>query len=223
MTSVFPLVSNKKRKLPPVTIRRTPPDCNHDVGRVAGGFGHRLRAETTPPALVTDAAKDQSIGSADRAMRTDAQRKYNRLVVAVRKVFATLDGDASMEAIARQAGVGAGTLYRHFPKRIDLVEAVYRNDVEETDARRAPRDSWAPSPHLWRKFSPLDGVQFAGVQFIRWPLSTTSSPASAVPGSDRSPGTRAGLWRSRRPAGPEAEQPTALTSSLARSVTNTIL
>jgi AcrR family transcriptional regulator len=89
------------------------------------------RVETTTPIPVADAAKDQSIGSADRAMRSDAQRNYSRLVVAAREVFATLGGDASMEAIARQAGVGPGTLYRHFPKRIDLVEAVYRNDVEE--------------------------------------------------------------------------------------------
>ena len=89
------------------------------------------RAETTPPAPVTEAVKDRRFGNADRAMRSDAQRNYNRLVVAAREVFATLGGDASMEAIARQASVGAGTLYRHFPKRIDLVEAVYRNDVEE--------------------------------------------------------------------------------------------
>jgi AcrR family transcriptional regulator len=89
------------------------------------------RAKTTPPAPVTEATNDQSIGGADRAIRSDAQRNYNRLVVAARAVFTTQGGDASMEAIAREAGVGAGTLYRHFPKRIDLVEAVYRNDVEE--------------------------------------------------------------------------------------------
>jgi len=85
----------------------------------------------TTPAPVTDAARDHSLGGADRAMRSDAQRNYDRLVVAAREVFATQGSDASMEAIALEAGVGAGTLYRHFPKRIDLVEAVYRNDVEE--------------------------------------------------------------------------------------------
>jgi len=89
------------------------------------------RAAATPLTPATDAVKDPSIGSTDRAMRSDAQRNYNRLVVAAREVFAAQGGDASMEAIARQAGVGVGTLYRHFPKRIDLVEAVYRNDVEE--------------------------------------------------------------------------------------------
>jgi AcrR family transcriptional regulator len=89
------------------------------------------QAKTEPHTAVSDAARSQSIGSADRSMRSDAQRNYNRLVVAAREVFGTQGSDASMEAIALQAGVGAGTLYRHFPKRIDLVEAVYRNDVEE--------------------------------------------------------------------------------------------
>jgi AcrR family transcriptional regulator len=63
-------------------------------------------------------------------MRADARRNYERLVAAAREVFAREGGGASMEAIARQAGVGVGTLYRHFPKRIDLVEAVYRTDVD---------------------------------------------------------------------------------------------
>src|ERR1700721_2610848 len=62
-------------------------------------------------------------------MRADAKRNDERLVVAARKVFAEQGGGASMEAIAKEAGVGVGTLYRHFPKRIDIVEAVYRDDV----------------------------------------------------------------------------------------------
>jgi AcrR family transcriptional regulator len=66
-----------------------------------------------------------------KPMRADALRNYERIVEAARKVFADHGGGASMEAIAAQAGVGVGTLYRHFPKRIDLVEAVYRNDVDE--------------------------------------------------------------------------------------------
>jgi AcrR family transcriptional regulator len=67
---------------------------------------------------------------ARRAMRADAQRNQGRLVAAARRVFNEQGGEASMEAIAREAGVGVGTLYRHFPKRIDIVEAVYRNDVD---------------------------------------------------------------------------------------------
>ena len=72
--------------------------------------------------------RDQDAGS--RPLRADARRNYDRLVEAARKVFADQGGGASMEAIAKQAGVGVGTLYRHFPKRIDLVEAVYRDDVD---------------------------------------------------------------------------------------------
>lgn len=66
-----------------------------------------------------------------RAMRADAQRNYDRLVAAARDVFAAEGEGASMEAVARKAEVGVGTLYRHFPKRIDLVEAVYTTDVDE--------------------------------------------------------------------------------------------
>jgi AcrR family transcriptional regulator len=65
-----------------------------------------------------------------RPMRADARRNYDNLVIAARKVFADQGGGASMEAIAKEAGVGVGTLYRHFPKRIDIVEAVYRDDVD---------------------------------------------------------------------------------------------
>jgi AcrR family transcriptional regulator len=68
-----------------------------------------------------------------RPMRADAKRNYELLVAAARKVFDQEGGGASMEAIAKEAGVGIGTLYRHFPKRIDLVEAVYVDDVDELE------------------------------------------------------------------------------------------
>ncbi len=70
-------------------------------------------------------------GSPARPKRADAQRNYERLVTAARDVFAVQGGAASMDAIAKEAGVGVGTLYRHFPRRIDLVEAVWREDVDE--------------------------------------------------------------------------------------------
>jgi AcrR family transcriptional regulator len=76
------------------------------------------------------AVEESSADPAARPMRADAQRNYLRLVDAARQVFAEQGGGASMEAIAKQAGVGVGTLYRHFPKRIDVVEAVYRDDVD---------------------------------------------------------------------------------------------
>ncbi|MGH9107690.1 MAG: TetR/AcrR family transcriptional regulator [Acidimicrobiales bacterium] len=67
---------------------------------------------------------------AERPLRADARRNQEKLVEAARVVFAEHGSEASMEAIAKQAGVGVGTLYRHFPKRVDVVEALYRSDVE---------------------------------------------------------------------------------------------
>jgi AcrR family transcriptional regulator len=66
-----------------------------------------------------------------KPMRADARRNRERLVSAAREVFAEEGSSVSMEAIAKRAGVGIGTLYRHFPNRFDIVEAVYRDDVEE--------------------------------------------------------------------------------------------
>jgi AcrR family transcriptional regulator len=63
-------------------------------------------------------------------MRADARRNRVRLVEAAARAFARSGVDASLEAIAREAGVGPGTLYRHFPTREALIEAVYRHEVE---------------------------------------------------------------------------------------------
>ncbi len=71
-----------------------------------------------------------------RPMRADAQRNYQRLIDAAVAVFAEHGADdASLEEIARRAGVGIGTLYRHFPSRQALLEAVYRDQVEAVRAR----------------------------------------------------------------------------------------
>jgi AcrR family transcriptional regulator len=90
---------------------------------MAGQHGSVLTDGHRPPAT----GEEEGAG---RPMRADARRNYERLVAAAKKVFADNGGEPSMEAIAREAGVGIGTLYRHFPKRIDVVEAVYRADVD---------------------------------------------------------------------------------------------
>ena len=65
-----------------------------------------------------------------RTMRADAQRNYQRLLTAASAMFAEQSADdASLEEIARRAGVGIGTLYRHFPNRQALLEAVYADQV----------------------------------------------------------------------------------------------
>ena len=70
------------------------------------------------------------ITTAVRARRADAQRNVERLIAAARDAFSVHGPNASLDDIARVAGVGAGTLYRHFPTRLALFEAVYRDSVE---------------------------------------------------------------------------------------------
>jgi AcrR family transcriptional regulator len=73
-----------------------------------------------------------------RPKRADARRNYDKLVEAARAAFTEHDADTSLEDIARRAGVGIGTLYRHFPTRQDLLEAVYVDEVEALS--RSARD-----------------------------------------------------------------------------------
>ncbi|MBO9531785.1 MAG: TetR/AcrR family transcriptional regulator [Solirubrobacteraceae bacterium] len=65
-----------------------------------------------------------------RPTRADARRNYDRLIEAARAAFQEDGGDASLEAIAKRAEVGIGTLYRNFPTRSALLEAVYAEEVE---------------------------------------------------------------------------------------------
>jgi AcrR family transcriptional regulator len=66
----------------------------------------------------------------ERPKRADALRNYEKLVAAAREAFTEADRSASLEDIARRAGVGIGTLYRNFPTRSDLVKAIYVDEVE---------------------------------------------------------------------------------------------
>jgi AcrR family transcriptional regulator len=66
-----------------------------------------------------------------RRPRADAVRNRDRLLAAAKAVFSAGGPDASLEAVAKRAGVGIGTLYRHFPTREALFEAVYRHEVEQ--------------------------------------------------------------------------------------------
>jgi len=73
---------------------------------------------------------DQSIKTL-RKPRADAVRNRERLLEAAKAVFSAGGAEASLEAVARRADVGIGTLYRHFPTREALYEAVYRHEVEQ--------------------------------------------------------------------------------------------
>jgi AcrR family transcriptional regulator len=66
-----------------------------------------------------------------RKPRADAERNRQKLLQTAKGAFATKGSDVSLEEIAQQAGVGIGTLYRHFPNRDALIAAVYRNETQE--------------------------------------------------------------------------------------------
>jgi AcrR family transcriptional regulator len=77
-----------------------------------------------------NAAPGVSPGVPQRALRADAQRNVGALLEAAKAVFATAGVDAPAKEIADLAGVGVGTLYRHFPQRSDLVKAVFQHGVD---------------------------------------------------------------------------------------------
>jgi AcrR family transcriptional regulator len=80
-----------------------------------------------------------------RKPRADAVRNRDRVLEAAKTVFSAGGPDASLEAVARTAGVGIGTLYRHFPTREALFEAVYRREVQQL-ADLAERLKQEPQP-----------------------------------------------------------------------------
>jgi AcrR family transcriptional regulator len=71
---------------------------------------------------------------AGRKPRADAQRNRERILDVAKEAFTRSGADTSLDDIAREAGVGPGTLYRHFPTREALLEAVYRSEVEKLAA-----------------------------------------------------------------------------------------
>jgi len=77
---------------------------------------------------------DEQPQSTGRKLRADAQRNRERILVAAREEFTRSGADASLDEIAKRAGVGPGTLYRHFSTRDELLQAVYRFQVEKLSA-----------------------------------------------------------------------------------------
>jgi len=96
-------------------------------------------------------AKRKSAAAA-RKPRADGTRNRQSLIDAAKAAFAEAGMNVSLEEIARRAGVGIGTLYRHFPSREAVVEAVYRREVEQL-AAAVPQllEDWSPGEalHKW--------------------------------------------------------------------------
>jgi AcrR family transcriptional regulator len=79
-----------------------------------------------------------------RPKRADARRNYDKVLAAAREAFAEGGESTALEEIARRAGVGIGTLYRHFPNRQALVEALYLDEVDEVCRSAAELDGADP-------------------------------------------------------------------------------
>ena len=95
-----------------------------------------------------------------RKPRADAIRNRERVLEAAKAVFSEGGPEASLEAVARRAGVGIGTLYRHFPTREALYEAVYRREVEQLVEL---------AKHLKAETAPVEALRHwlrAGVEFM---------------------------------------------------------
>ncbi|MFH8218691.1 TetR/AcrR family transcriptional regulator [Streptomyces sp. NPDC018057] len=95
----------------------------------------------------TVSESDGGAGSASRARRADALRNQQTLLDAAAAVFVTSGVEAPVRDIAARAGVGMGTIYRHFPTRADLVVAVYRHQVEACAEAGPALLAESASPH----------------------------------------------------------------------------
>jgi AcrR family transcriptional regulator len=85
-----------------------------------------------------------------RALRADAQRNRDKLLTAATEAFAEEGEDVALETIAARAGLGIGTLYRHFPSREALVAAAYRNEVDALCAAAADLPASLPADQALR-------------------------------------------------------------------------
>jgi AcrR family transcriptional regulator len=117
---------------------------------------------------------------AGRKPRTDAQRNRERLLEVAKEAFTRSGGNASLDDIAKQAGVGPGTLYRHFPTREELLEAVYRTEVEKLAAAERKFAETLPPIEALRAWMLLFVDYIATKQIIAPALNTLVGGHSKV-------------------------------------------
>jgi AcrR family transcriptional regulator len=122
--------------------------------------------------------------AAQRKPRTDALRNRERILEVAKEAFTRFGADASLDDIAKQAGVGAGTLYRHFPTRDALIEAVYRSEVEKLAAAERNFAATMPPIHALRSWMLLFVDHIAAKQIIAPALnSIVGGPSKLYEGS----------------------------------------
>ena len=109
-------------------------------------------------------------------MRADARRNYDRIVEVARVVFREQGYDASLDEVARRAGVGPGTLYRHFPKRENLIDAIMQSWVDSVEE--------ATEKALASEGSPRDLLMTWFVEYVRLISLHKGGPAKITSAMD---------------------------------------
>jgi len=121
---------------------------------------------------------------ARRKPRTDAQRNRERILEVAKRAFTRSGANTSLDDIAKEAGVGPGTLYRHFPTRDALIEAVYRTEVEKLAAAEQKLAETMPPIEALRAWMLLFVDHIATKQIIAPALNTyVGGPSKLYEGS----------------------------------------
>ncbi|NED84971.1 TetR/AcrR family transcriptional regulator [Streptomyces sp. SID11233] len=129
-------------------------------------------------------APDGPANTAGRPARADARRNRERLLEVARDAFTATGGKAPLDAIAREAGVGIGTLYRHFPTREALVEAIYAAELDAVVTSPPALLSTLPPEAALRAWMDRYAAFFAAKRGISdtlragWASGTIATPAT---------------------------------------------
>jgi AcrR family transcriptional regulator len=128
--------------------------------------------------------KNSKTATPKRQPRADAQRNRERILEVAKESFAQSGANTSLDDIAKQAGVGPGTLYRHFPTRQELLEAVYRTEVEKLAAAQQKFAETMPPVEALRAWMLLFVDYIATKQIIAPALNTlVGGPSKLYEGS----------------------------------------
>lgn len=143
---------------------------------------------------------------AERPLRADARRNRDHLITVARAAFAAADDTVPLEGIARDAGVGIGTLYRHFPTREALVEAVYAAELDDVaTSAQTLLDQYPPDValHAWiNRYAKFTATKRGMIDTLRagWASGRITTPTTreritAAIGTIMTAGVRAGSLR----------------------------
>jgi AcrR family transcriptional regulator len=127
-----------------------------------------------------------SVTTGPKALRADAQRNYDTLLTAGKTVFARFGVEAPLEDVAREAGVGQGTLYRHFPTRDHLFVAILQERVDLLDAKArellAAPDAWQGLSE-WLRLFDQSATEYGGMSArLGSSLADDGSPVATLCG-----------------------------------------